>query len=331
MTDFSKILPAVPESPLVAISECLTGGEVRYDGGHKKSSMPHEALKDVFTYTAVCPEVGIGMGVPRDPIRLVIKADASSDAEQPRAVGIKDASVDVTEPLDEYVTTISTQLDRVDGHILTKNSPSCGLFRVKLYRQDGMPPLPEGRGIYANAVRRRYPNLPLEENGRLQDPVLRENFVTRVYVHAHWRALLQTGLSAKRLIAFHSAYKYMIMAHSNAAYKRMGRLLADLTGNLQDIAERYIAEMMTALTIPVTRGGHANVMSHLQGYVKNNLSSSARQELADLIDRYRKGELPLLAPMTLLRHHLGEHEASYALQQFYLDPHPGTAGLRRSL
>jgi len=334
VVDFWASLPPIPSTPTVAISECLVGGEVRYDGGHKKSSMPHDALEGVFRYTSVCPEVGIGMSVPRDPIRLVIDQNSNVESQvhfQPRAVGIKDSSLDVTQPLQDFAESIAPRLGAVDGHIFTKNSPSCGLFRVKLYRQEGLPPLAEGRGIYASAVSRKFPDLPLEENGRLQDPVLRENFVTRVYVHAHWRALTDAGISAKSLIAFHSAYKYLVMAHSNAGYKRTGRLLSDLTGDLQLIASQYFSELMSALTTPVTRGGHANVMSHLQGYVKHQLTSSARQELADLIERYRQGELPLLAPMTLLKHHLGEHEAGYALQQFYLQPHPTKAGLRRSL
>jgi uncharacterized protein YbgA (DUF1722 family) len=194
-----------------------------------------------------------------------------------------------------------------------------------------MPPDPKGRGIYAAEISRQRPDLPMEENGRLFDPVLRENFVTRTFVHAHWRALLEEGVSAKALIAFHSAYKYLQMAHSISGYQRLGRLLSDLSTDVEQLAARYFSQLMQALAIPASRGGHANVLSHLQGYVKTQLSSSSRNELADLIESYRRGEVPLMAPLALLKHHLGEHEATYAWNQMYLRPHPASAGLRRDL
>jgi uncharacterized protein YbgA (DUF1722 family)/uncharacterized protein YbbK (DUF523 family) len=309
----------------LAISECLVGGEVRYDGGHKRSSLPHDKLQGLFEFQPVCPEVGIGMGVPRDPIRLI------GDAGSPRAVGIKDKSVDVTAELSEFASQHLPDLDDVDGHILTKNSPSCGLFRVKVYGRENAPPDPSGRGIYAGAVARLRPNLPMEENGRLYDPVLRENFVTRVFVHGHWRALMLHGLTAKSLIAFHSAYKYLVMAHSISHYRSLGRLLSDLSSDVDSIGAEYFTGLMQALAIPASRGGHANVLSHLQGYVKTQISDSARRELADLIESYRRGEVPLMAPLALLKHHLGEHEATYAWNQLYLQPHPASAGLRRDL
>ena len=326
MSHFFDDLPALPQAPLkIAISECLVGGEVRHDGGHKRSSLPHEKLQGVFEFQPVCPEVGIGLGVPRDAIRLVGSIDS------PQAVGSKDAAFDVTAQLEQFANRHATSLDEVDGHIFTKNSPSCGLFRVKVYGNKDTPPDPRGRGIYAAGVARQRPDLPLEENGRLLDPVLRENFVTRTLVHAHWRALQAAGVTAKSLIAFHSAYKFLAMAHSVSRYRQLGRLLSDLSSDVDTIASRYFSELMHGLSIPATRGGHANVLSHLQGYVKDQLSSSARRELADLIESYRRGETPLMAPLALLKHHLGEHEATYAWNQLYLQPHPSGAGLRRDL
>ncbi len=326
MSSYFDDLPALPQPPLtIAISECLVGGEVRHDGGHKRSSLPHDKLEGLFAFQPVCPEVGIGLGVPRDAIRLV------GDIDTPRAVGARDSTFDVTAQLTEFANLQLPLLKDVDGHIFTKNSPSCGLFRVKVYRGENMPPDPKGRGIYAAEIARERPDLPVEENGRLLDPVLRENFVTRTFVHAHWRALLAKGVTAKALIAFHSAYKYLVMAHSISQYRQLGRLLANLSTDVEPIAKAYFAQLMQALSQPASRGGHANVLSHLQGYVKDQLSSSARKELANLIDSYRRGETPLMAPLALLKHHLGEHEATYAWNQLYLQPHPAGAGLRREL
>ncbi len=274
----------------------------------------------------ICPELAIGMGVPRDPIRLV------GDVGSPRAQGIEDPTVDVTLPLRAYARqTLSSLDDDVCGYIFMKNSPTCGLYRVKVYGKPGVPPNARGRGIFAAEIVAARPALPVEESGRLEDPVLRENFVTRVFAFAHWRRLIAAGLSAAGLIAFHSAYKYLLMAHSVAQYKAAGRLLSNLAGDLDDLAGAYLLILMRGLSRPATRGGHANVLQHLQGYVKDALDSPTRRELAELIHSYRRGEVPLLAPMMLLRHHLRRAADRYALEQIYLEPHPPTAGLRREL
>ena len=319
-------IPARPEPPLtIAVSDCLTGREVRFDGSHKRSSLCHEQLDGVFELRGYCPEVAIGMTVPREPIRLVGSRDA------PRAVGVKDAGVDVTEALTRYGSDIATEITGIDGYIFMKGSPSCGLFRVKVYPEAGAMPDYTGRGVYAHAITSELPNLPVEESGRLNDAVLRENFMTRTFAHAHWRALAAFGLTPARLIAFHSQYKYLVMAHSVSGYQRLGRLLANLASGFDEICQHYFAGLMAALAIPATRRGHANVLAHLQGYVKRDIPSAARQELDAVIQSYRRGEVPLLAPMTLLKHHLGTHEARYALDQIYLNPHPTTAGFRREL
>jgi len=185
--------------------------------------------------------------------------------------------------------------------------------------------------VFAAEIVEGRPELPVEESGRLEDPALRENFVTRVFAFAHWQRLLEAGLTPVQLIAFHSAYKYLLMAHSIAHYREAGRLLADLSGDPMRIAERYVRLLMQGLARTATRGGHANVLQHLQGYVKDELDATTRRELADLIHSYRRGELPLLAPLTLLRHHLRQFPDAYALEQIYLEPHPPAAGLRRSL
>jgi uncharacterized protein YbgA (DUF1722 family)/uncharacterized protein YbbK (DUF523 family) len=324
--DKDPLLPERPSPPLkVAVSDCLTGSEVRFDGGHKRSSLCHDQLAGLFEMHGICPELGIGMGVPRDPIRLV------GDAAAPRAQGIKDPSVDVTAPLQEYARGIVPSLADTCGYIFIKNSPTCGLYRVKVYPGPGGVPMGTGRGVYAAEIVRARPELPVEESGRLEDPVLRENFVTRVFAFAHWQALVAAGITANKILAFHSAYKYLLMAHSVPHYRQAGRLLANLSGDLQAQAAAYVLLLMTGLARPATRGGHANVLQHLQGYVKDELDASTRQELADLIHSYRRGEIPLLAPLTLLRHHLRRFPDAYALEQIYLEPHPPAAGLRREL
>lgn len=322
--------PARPEPPLpLAISQCLLGSEVRYDGSGAASSYPHAVLADLFDYRGICPEVGIGMSVPRDPIRLV------GDPADPRVVGVKDPSLDVTAALRSYGRAQAAGLDDVVGYVFMKNSPSCGLFRVKVYphedgRVTGAPDM-RGRGAFAAAIVEARPNLPVEENGRLHDPVLRENFVTRTFAYGHWKTLERAGLSRSRLVEFHSRYKYLLMAHSVAHYQQTGRLLADLKADFEAKAARYIELLMAGLTAPAERRGHANVLSHLQGYFKQHLDGATRQELDDLIHSYRRGEVPLLAPITLLKHHLRRFPDDYVKHQVYLDPHPGYKGLRRPL
>jgi len=317
-------LPLRPEAPLlVAISDCLLGASVRFDGGHKKSALPHAEFAGLFEFRGLCPEVAIGLGTPREAMRL------EGGAEAPRAIAIK-ARSDYTTQLRAEAERVAPGLGDVSGYIFMKNSPSCGLFRVKVYSGAGIP-FPGGRGIYAQRLRERLPDLPMEECGRLHDPILRENFVMRTFVYAHWQRLQAADLTAAKLVEFHSRYKYLLMAHSISHYKSAGKLLSDLSVNLPDVATEYFGLLMAGLTKPATRGGHANVLAHLQGYVKRSLPAADRQELARLIDEYRAGSLPLLAPLTLLRHHLQHYADDYALQQIYLDPHPSAAGLRREL
>lgn len=322
--------PSRPEPPLpIAISECLLGSEVRYDGSGARSSFPHAALSELFHYRGICPEVAIGLGTPREPIRLV------GDAGNPRVVGVKHASLDVTGPLREYGRTQAAALTDVVGYVFMKGSPSCGLFRVKVYPEThgtvtGAPAL-NGRGAYAAAVVEGQPDLPVEENGRLHDPVLRENFVMRVFAYAHWQALQRLGITRGRLVQFHSRYKYLLMAHSVVHYEQTGRLLSNLKDDLAGRSRAYISLLMAGLSKPASRRGHANVLSHLQGYFKKHLDGPTRQELDALVHSYRRGELPLLAPITLIKHHLRQHPDDYVQHQAYLDPHPGYTGLRRPL
>ena len=336
MADNSQHFPERPEPPLpLGISECLLGNEVRYDGSGARSSFPHAVLEGLYTYQGICPEVGIGMPVPRPPIRLVAPAGAALDGQRVRAVGVADSDLDYTDALAEYAAKTAPGLTGLAGYVLMKSSPSCGLERVKVYPQqeDGSSGMPKrvGRGIFAEGLAAALPNLPLEESGRLNDEVLRENFVTRTFAYAHWQALMNTGLTARGLVEFHSRYKYLLMAHSVPAYQEAGRLLSNLKTDLEGIAAKYISLLMQGLSRPASRGGHANVLAHLQGYLKRVLDGPSRQELAMLISAYQRGEQPLLAPLAVLKHHLNRNPDEYVLYQTYLDPHPPAAALRRRL
>ncbi|WP_162863828.1 YbgA family protein, partial [Pseudomonas viridiflava] len=203
----------VIEKPKLGISACLMGAEVRFNGGHKESHLCTRALSQYFDFVQACPEVAIGMGIPREPIRLV------GDAENPRALGTVNRELDVTEALADYGTQMAEELGDLCGYIFMQKSPSCGLERVKVYRENGAPVDGGGTGIYAKAFCERHPNLPVEEDGRLNDAVLRENFVTRVFAYSAWQQLLKEGVTRRALTEFHSRYKYQLMANDPVQYK----------------------------------------------------------------------------------------------------------------
>ncbi|WOE78591.1 DUF523 and DUF1722 domain-containing protein [Pseudomonas protegens] len=312
--------------PKIAISACLMGVEVRYNGGHKESRLCSRVLSEYFDFVPLCPEVAIGMGTPREPIRLV------GDPEQPRAVGTVDASLDVTLPLAEYGERMAAQVDDICGYIFMQNSPSCGLERVKVYQANGIPHRNGGRGIYAQAFCAQHPNLPVEEAGRLNDPVLRENFLTRVYVYRDWQALLKQGLTRRALTDFHSRCKYLLMAHHPVQYKTLGNLLGSMgKGDPTLIGPRYFSELMAALSKCATRGTHSNVLQHLSGYLKQSISAEDKQEVQHVIGQYRHGIVPLVVPLTLLKHHFRQHPDPYIAQQLYLQPHPENLSLRNAI
>ena len=317
------------EAPLkVGISRCLLGEEVRYDGTGARSSLPHAKLEGLFEFVDVCPEMAIGMPVPRPPIRVI---KGVNDLIQVVEVAEDRRDEDFAPALRDEAQRFAATHPEIHGFIFMHNSPSCGSYRVKVYPPVGGPGVREGRGVFADAFISARPGVPYEDAGRLYDDALRENFVTRVFAQASW-SNVRNDLSAKGLIQFHSAYKYLLMAHSPKAYKEAGQLLSDLSGNdLAERADRYHVLLMAGLKEVATRGGHANVLSHIQGYLKTKLAPEARQELAQLIEGYRKGEQPLLVPIALLKHHFREHPNEYIEMQTYLEPHPPAAALRRPL
>ena len=315
-----------PNKPKIAISACLLGAEVRYNAGHKNSRLCSEVLRDYFDFVPVCPEVAIGLGIPREPIRLV------GDAHQPRAIGTVDAQLDVTQPLADYGHRMANELADICGYIFMQKSPSCGLERVKLYHPRGHVQDGGTRGIYARAFCDRHPDLPVEEDGRLNDPVLRENFLTRVFAYSAWQELLRNGLSRRSLTEFHARYKYQLMAHNPVQYKALGKLLGDMgTTDARELGPRYFSALMTALKQCATRGTHSNVLQHLSGYFKQTISREDKQEIQHVIGQYRLGIVPLVVPLTLLKHHLRHHPDPYIAQQVYLQPHPENLSLRNAI
>ncbi|MDB6142847.1 MAG: hypothetical protein JWP80_1891 [Pseudomonas sp.] len=316
--------PAV-HKPKLGVSACLMGVEVRYNGGHKQSQLCTGPLSDYFDFVPACPEVAIGMGIPREAIRLI------GDPEHPQAIGSVHSELNVTQALADYGAHMATQMDDICGYIFMQKSPSCGLERVKVYQDNGLP-IPSGRGIYARAFCASRPDLPVEEDGRLNDPVLRENFITRVFAYADWQRLLQSGLTRRALTNFHSRYKYQLMANNPAQYRMLGKMLGSM-GNADpaEIGPRYFSELMTALKRCATRGTHTNVLQHLNGYFKKSMSPDDCQEMQRLIGQYRRGVVPLVVPLTLLKHHLRQHPDPYVAQQVYLQPHPENLSLRNAI
>lgn len=306
----------------IGISSCLLGEEVRFDGGHKRDSYILGTLSDYFTFRPVCPEVAIGLPIPRPPIRLVQQQDGI------HVVGVKDPSVDVTDRLHAYGRKMADEMRGISGFIFKRASPSCGMERVKLYAPDGRS-IGKAAGAFAEEMMKGQPLLPTEEEGRLGDPGLRENFIMRVFVFHRWQQLMAGGLSASRLIDFHADHKYLIMAHNQAAYKRMGQLLAKAgKGDIGQLAKAYVQELMTALSRPVPRKQHVNVLQHLLGYLKQQLDAEDKAEMLEVIEQYRDGIVPLIVPITLLKHHFRRHPHEYIERQVYLTPHPHELMLR---
>lgn len=318
----------------IGVSACLMGHEVRFDSGHKRSRFVTDVLADRFSLVPMCPEVGSGLPTPRPTIRQVaVPQNADGDSEI-RLHGAKVAGIDATDPLVEWSAHKADQLAHLSGFILKKDSPSCGLARVRVYKPNGDLLHRDGVGLFTAALKQRYPDMPMEDEGRLNDAGLRENFITRVYLYAYLQRMQQaradgsTGLTRQALIAFHSRVKLSVLAHSPEDYKALGKLLADLTGaDLDDLFARYRARLMDAMRKPATRGRHANVLQHLAGHLREKAANDDRAELTALIDAYRRGEVPLVVPITMLRHHLKRHPDTYANRQHYLWPYPDDLAL----
>ncbi|WP_019529549.1 YbgA family protein [Dasania marina] len=310
----------------VGLSACLAGQEVRYNGGHTQSRLCLKLLRKYFTFKTFCPEVAAGFGIPRPTMRLI------GDPNKPTLTFSNDESSDLTAQLERGYTDKLSEFSDLDGYILMKNSPSCGLERVKVYQANGHPHQIRVQGLFAAALQQRYPLLPIEEEGRLHDPQLFENFVLRVYAYRSFKSEVVATPLMRNLLAFHSQYKYILMAHNQTAYKELGRMLGQANKNIsEDFVGEYFELFMRALENPANRKNHTNTLMHMLGYLRKKIPSAARQGIAAVIHKYHKGQLPLITPLTLLNHYIEQYGSDYIRSQRYLKPYPESLGLANRL
>jgi uncharacterized protein YbgA (DUF1722 family)/uncharacterized protein YbbK (DUF523 family) len=307
----------------LGISSCLLGEKVRYDGGHKLDRFLTDTLGKYVEYVPVCPEVGCGLGVPRKSMRL------EGNPDSPLLI-ITSTREDMTQRLTNWAQKRVVQLETEDicGFIFKSDSPSSGMERVKIYNENAMP-VKAGTGIFAKIFMQHFPLLPVEDEGRLHDPGLRENFIERIFALKRWRESLISKNIRKSLIDFHTKHKLLILAHSPKHYQLMGKLVAGQK-NLaaQDISRQYQDLLLESLKIKATAKKHINVLQHMAGYFKKQLSPDEKKELLELINNYGAGYVPLIVPVTLISHYVRKYDEPYLKEQVYLNPHPSELQLR---
>ena len=307
----------------IGISMCLLGEGVRFDGGHKRDPFLVDTFGRHVEWLPVCPEVDIGLGTPREPIRL------ARQGKDIRLVGVK-SGADHTDAMRAYAARKAEELAASDlcGYILKKDSPSCGMERVKVY-DPNLSPARTGRGVFAEALLQRLPHLPVEEEGRLSDPRIRDNFVERAFAYRRLRDLFSGRWTTGTLVRFHTAHKLVLLSHSPRAYAELGRLVAGASSlPREDVRRRYESGFMDALRVIATPKRHVNVLHHMLGYFKNTLDAGSRGELLASIEDYGRGLVPLVVPITLFRHHVRALKVAYLAGQVYLEPHPKELMLR---
>ncbi len=303
----------MPAKPRIGVSSCLLGQRVRYDGGHKRHRAVTGTLSRLFDLIAVCPEMEVGMGVPREPVDLV------GDPTAPRMVG-QGSGKDWTAIMRRHGRRRAAELDRleVSGFILKQGSPSCGPDRIPVRPESGGDDHP-GSGLFALALADAVPLLPIEAEDRLDDAPLRESFVERVHAYREWRACTRGGPSLSRLMDFHASHKLALLAHSERHLRLLGRLLAEAgKDSLESVTMRYGSAFMEALKQPATRKANTNALEHLTGFLSGRLDRDGRQRLAAMVDDYRSGRVGLSAPLALIRRHAVEHQAEYVLRQSFV-------------
>jgi uncharacterized protein YbgA (DUF1722 family)/uncharacterized protein YbbK (DUF523 family) len=321
--------------PRIGVSACLLGAPVRYDGGHKRDPFLVETFGAHVDWVPVCPEVEAGLGTPREAMRLLLIGRPGRERGEAYpadrvAMIVQKTGADVTPVMRRYARSkVDALADaRLSGFVLKKDSPSCGMERVKVFSSSG-PAERAGRGVFAAALLARFPNLPVEEEGRLADPRLRENFIERVFAYQRLRRLFDDRWSLGDLVRFHTAHKLTLMAHSPSAYRALGRLVAGARRQSRPLLEaRYESGFMRALAVIATPRRHANVLQHMLGYFKRLLDDDARRELLSIVEDHRVGRVPLVVPLTLFKHHIRRLNVEYLAEQVYLDPHPRELSLR---
>ena len=307
----------------IGVSRCLLGEEVRYDGGHKRDQFLTDVLGRYVEWVPICPEVEAGIGTPREAMRLV------GTPQHPRLVTIK-SGTDHTRALETMATNRIEELKELDlsGYVLKKGSPSCGIERVRIYNEQGVPSR-NGVGLFARAFIEQFPLIPIEEEGRLCDSTLRENFIERVFCYHRWQDLIQKGVTRQALIQFHTIHKYVLLAHHPQQYKVLGRLIGQAEQyRPKELAHRYGELFMKTLAVKATVRKHVNVLQHIIGHFKERLGTHEKAELADVIGDYHQELTPLIVPLTLIKHYVQIFDVSYIRDQVYLSPHPKELMLR---
>ena len=307
----------------LGISRCLLGEEVRYDGSHNRDNFLTEVLSRYVEWIPVCPEVEAGLGTPREAMRLV------GDPQNPRLVTIE-SKIDHTHALETMARNRIEKLKELDlsGYVFKKNSPSCGIERVRLYNEQGVPSR-KGVGLFARAFIEQFPLIPVEEEGRLCDPALRENFIERVFCYRRWQDLLLSGVTKQALVQFHTIHKYLLMAHHPQQYEMLGQLVGQAHQcRPKDLARRYGELFMKILAVKATVRKHVNVLQHMIGHFKERLGAYEKAELLGVISDYHRGHSPLVVPLTLIKHYVRMFDVSYIREQVYLNPHPKELMLR---
>jgi uncharacterized protein YbgA (DUF1722 family)/uncharacterized protein YbbK (DUF523 family) len=307
----------------IGISSCLLGNEVRWNGGHKRDKYLTNILGQFVEYVPVCPEVEAGFGVPRETFRLV------GDPDHPRLITFK-SKTDHTDRMLAWAQKRLKDLAQEDlcGFIFKSDSPSSGMIRVKVYNEKGMPHK-VGVGIFARAFMEHFPLIPVEDDGRLNDPVIRENFILQIFTMKRWRDTLALRRGMGNLIDFHTRHKLLILSHSQKHYRLMGKLVAE--GKkipFKELYDQYQQLLMEALKLKTTLKKNSNVLQHLMGYFKKQLTADEKQELIEIFDQYRNQLVPLIVPITLINHFVRKYDQPYLKQQIYLNPHPMELKLR---
>ena len=301
----------------LGISSCLLGNKVRYDGGHQHDHFLTDTLGAYVRYVPVCPEVECGLPIPRETLRLV------GDPVAPRLVTSRGGE-DHTERMKSWAVRRLFDLAKedLDGFVFKRMSPSSGMERVKLYSESGMPSN-RGVGIFARAFMDHFPHLPVEEDGRLHDPVLRENFIQRIFVHKRWRYLNAASKTRGGLVEFHTAHKFLLLSHSEKDYREMGRLVARAKEvPVRELFAAYEEKLMNVLQKRSTIKKHVNVLIHIFGYFKNVLAPEEKQQVLEIFEQYHQGLIPLIVPVTLMNFFVKKFKQNYLANQHYLDPHP---------
>ena len=307
----------------IGISTCLLGESVRYDGGHKRDRFVTDTLGQFLEFVPVCPEVECGLGVPRESMHL------QGDPDSPRLVTSR-SKIDHTKRMITWARKRVKELEKEDlcGFIFKSRSPSSGMERVRVYNEKGIPEK-KGVGMFARIFMEHFPLLPVEEDGRLHDIRLRENFIERIFALKRWRYLLDEKRSRGRLVAFHTQHKLLILSHSQKHSRILGKLVAAAKSiSTKQLYPQYQSLFMEALKLKATVKKNINVLQHMMGYFKKQLSADEKHELLETFDQYREGYIPLIVPLTLIKHYVRKYDQPYLKQQVYLNPHPIELKLR---